>query len=72
MMELVAPISKKSSAHQNAQDSDSGTENISGARTSTPVKTNTAISKTTPINSRNTLYFEKKNNYVDRRQPTKN
>ena len=38
MMKLVAPIAKKSSVHQNAQDSDSETENISVARTSTPVK----------------------------------
>ena len=55
MMKLVAPITKRSSAHQNAQDSDSQTENISVARTSTPVKTNTAIPKTTPINSRNKM-----------------
>ena len=55
MMKLVAPITKKkSSTHQNAQDSDSETENISVARTLTPVKTNTAASKTTPINSHNT------------------
>ena len=53
MMKLVARTTKKSSAHQNAQDSDSETENISVARTSTLVKTNTATSKTTPINSRN-------------------
>ena len=55
MIKLVASITKKSSAHQNAQDSNSETENISVARTSTPVKTNTATSKTTPVNSRNTF-----------------
>ena len=47
MMKLIVPT------HQNVQDSDSKTENISVARTSTPLKTNTATSKTTPINSRN-------------------
>ena len=57
MMKLVAPIAKKSSVHQNAQDSDSETENISVARTSTPVKTNTTISKTTSVNSRNNEDF---------------
>ena len=36
--------------------SDSETENISVARTSTPVKTYTATSETTPINSSNTDY----------------
>ena len=54
IMKLVALSAKKSFAHLNAQDSDSETENISVARTSTPVKTNTAAPKTTPINSRNT------------------
>ena len=53
MMKLVALITKRSSTHQNAQDSDSETENIAVARTSTPVKTNMAASKTTPINNRN-------------------
>ena len=53
MMKLVAPITEKSSTHQNAQASDSETENIFVARTSTPVKTITAASETTPINSRN-------------------
>ena len=53
MMEHVVPFIKKSSDHQNIQDTDSETENISVTRTSTPVKTNTATSKTTPINSRN-------------------
>ena len=52
IMKLVAPSAKKSSAYLNAQDSDSETENISVARTSTPVKTNTAATRTTPINSR--------------------
>ena len=59
MMKLVAPMAKQSSAHQNAQDSDSESENISVARKSTPVKTNTSISKTTPVNSRNRHYATK-------------
>ena len=49
LMKLVLPLAKKSSVYQNAQDS----ENISLARTSTPVKTITAISRITPMNSRN-------------------
>ena len=53
IMELVVPSAKKSSAHQNTQYFDSETENLSVARTSTPVKTNTAAPKTTPINSLN-------------------
>ena len=57
MMKLVAPIAKQSSAHQNAQGFDSETENISVARTFTPVQTNTAISTTTPVNSRNSYLF---------------
>ena len=56
MMKLVAPITKTSSAYKNAQDSDSETDNISAAQTSTPVKTNTGISKTTLINSGNTHF----------------
>ena len=55
MMKLLAPITKKASTHQNAQDSDPETENISVARTSAPVKSNTAASKTTPTNSRNNV-----------------
>ena len=55
MLKLVAPASKKRSVNPNLQDSDSDQENISVARTSTPVKTQTATSsKTTPNNSRNT------------------
>ena len=55
-MKIVAPSVKKSSAHLNAQDCDSETENIFLARTSTPVKTNTAASKTIPKNSRNKCF----------------
>ena len=55
MLKLIAPASKKRSVNPNLQDSDSDQENISVARTSTPVKTQTATSsKTTPNNSRNT------------------
>ena len=56
MLKLIAPASKKRSVNPNLQDSDSDQENISVARTSTPVKTQTATSsKTTPNNSRNTI-----------------
>ena len=55
MMKLVAPKAKKPSARQNNQDTDSETENITVAQTSTPVKTNTATSKTTPMNSRSRM-----------------
>ena len=55
MLKLIAPASKKRPVNPNLQDSDSDQENISVARTSTPVKTQTATSsKTTPNNSRNT------------------
>ena len=54
MLKLIAPLNKKQNVLANAHDSDSETENVSIARTSTPVKThNTTNSKTTPINSRN-------------------
>ena len=54
MLKLIAPARKKRSVNPNLQDSDSDQENISVARTSTPVKTQTAASsKTTPNNSRN-------------------
>ena len=54
MFKLIAPLNRKQTVHSNAQDSDSEPENISVARTSTPVKIHTATnSKTTPINSRN-------------------
>ena len=56
MLKLIAPLNKKQTVHMNVQDSDSETENVSVARTSTPVKTHTATnSKTTPINSRNSI-----------------
>ena len=54
MFKLIAPLSKERPISTNDQESDSEPENISVARTSTPVKTTTAtISKTTPVNSRN-------------------
>ena len=53
MLKLIAPLSQKQSVHLNNQDSDSELENISVARTSTPVKSNATNSKTTPVNSRN-------------------
>ena len=56
MLKLIAPLNKKQTVHMYVQDSDSETENVSVARTSTPVKTHTATnSKTTPINSRNKM-----------------
>ena len=60
MLKLIAPASKKRSVNPNLQDSDSDQENISVARTSTPVKTQTATSsKTTPNNSRNTPFLHR-------------
>ena len=54
MLKLIAPLNKKQNVLINAQDSDSETENVSVARTSTPVKThNMTNSKTTPVNCRN-------------------
>ena len=61
MFKLIAPLNRKQTVHSNAQDSDSEPENISVARTSTPVKIHTATnSKTTPINSRNIYNYENK------------
>ena len=63
MLKLIAPSNKKQTIHMNAQDSDSEPENVSVARTSTPIKIHTATnSKTTPVNSRNkdvTLVFKR-------------
>ena len=54
MLKLIAPLSKKRPIHLEGRDSDSEPEDISVAKTSTPVKITTATnSKTTPINSRN-------------------
>ena len=54
MLKLIAPLNKKQTVLMNAQDSDSEPQNVSVARTSTPVKTHTATNpKTTPVNSRN-------------------
>ena len=54
MFKLIAPLSKKRSISANIQESDSEPEDVPVARTSTPVKTNTATgSKMTPVNSRN-------------------
>ena len=55
MFKLIAPLGKKQAVSSENQDSDSEVENISVARTSTPVKTVTATNtKTTPVNSRKT------------------
>ena len=54
LLKLIAPLNKKQTVYMNAQDSDSEPENVSVARTSTPVKIHSATnSKTTPVNSRN-------------------
>ena len=54
IFKLIAPLSKKLSISANIQESDSEPEDFPVARTSTPVKTNTATgSKITPVNSRN-------------------
>ena len=42
MLKLIAPLNKKQTVYMNAQDSDSEPENVSVARTSTPVKIHTA------------------------------
>ena len=42
MLKLIAPLNKKQPVSLNTHDSDSDHENVSVARTSTPVKTNTA------------------------------
>ena len=46
-------MAKKPLEHHFWENSDSEPENISVARTFTPVRTNATTSKTTPINSRN-------------------
>ena len=59
MLKLIAPLNKKQPTCSNVQDSDSEPENLSVARTSTPVKAYTATScKTTPNNSRNNESFQ--------------
>ena len=56
MVKLTELLSKKQPVHPNNQDSDSESENISVARTSAPVKTNTAAPETIPINNCNTCF----------------
>ena len=56
-LKIIATLNRKQPVCSNVQDSDSEPENTSVARTSTPVKTNTATSsKTTPKNSRNRCF----------------
>ena len=55
MLNFISPLNRKLPFHPSGQDSDSEPENIFVARTSTTVKKNTAVSKTTPINSRNNI-----------------
>ena len=49
VLKLIALSNKKLPVHVNERDSDSEPENISVARTSTPVKTNSAVSNFTPV-----------------------
>ena len=59
MLNSIAALNKKQPVCLNVQHSDSDPENISVARTSTPVITYTATSsKTTPNNSRNTYVHQ--------------
>ena len=51
MIKLIAPLNKKQSVRSSIQDSDSEPENISVARTSTPVKTHTATNSKTTLNN---------------------
>ena len=55
MLKLIALMTKKPSDYQVLETSDSEPENIFMARTSTPVKTKTTSTKTTPINMRNII-----------------
>ena len=60
MLKLIAPMTtKKCSDHHALENFDSEPENISVARTSTPVKTKATTSKTTQENNRNNgfLFF---------------
>ena len=52
ILKLMAPSNKKRPARLDDQDSDSEPENISVARTATPVKSNASVPKTTPVTSR--------------------
>ena len=53
MLKLIAPLRGKRTFQSENQDSDSEAENVSVARTSTPVKTTTTNFRITPRNSRN-------------------
>ena len=72
IFKLIALLSKKRSISANIQESDSEPEDVPVARTSTPVKTNTATgSKTTPVNSRNMVTgvgFEPTHTFVYQKQ----
>ena len=57
MLKRIAPLNKKHPVHPNEQDSDTETENICAARTSTTIKTIATSSKTTPSNSRKSNCF---------------
>ena len=64
MFKLIAPLSKKRAVSLENQDSDSEVENISVARTSTPVKTvTTTNTKTNAVNGRNS-FVEKILNFI--------
>ena len=58
IIKLITPVTKRSSDHQAYENSDSESENMSVAPTSTPEKTEASTSKITPINSRNKHFSE--------------
>ena len=53
MLRLIAPAVKNPATVQNLENSASEPENVFLNTTSTPIKTKTTTSKTTPVNSRN-------------------
>ena len=55
MLKLIAPAVKKPATVQNLKNSDSEPENLFPNTTSTPIKPKATTSKTTSVNSRNTL-----------------
>ena len=69
MPKLIAPLNKKHRVSLNIHDSDSVSENISVARTSTPVKAHTATSSKTTLNSSRNMVSGVLNDSTN--QPTK-
>ena len=67
MLKLMAPLNKKQPVCSNIQDFDSEPENISVARTSTPVKAYTATSSKTTPNKKTVPLHEKFCSHPNRR-----